>query len=49
MFSTILVVALSVIIKIERNPHVPQPKNRYRKYGSFTPWNTIQLLKIKTS
>jgi hypothetical protein len=27
------------------NPNVPQWKNGYRKCGSFTQWNTIQLLK----
>ena len=31
------------------NPDVPQPKNGYRKCGSFTQRNGIQLLKMKTS
>ena len=31
------------------NPDVPQLKNRYRKYGLCTQWNTIQLLRTRTS
>jgi hypothetical protein len=27
---------------------VPQPKNGYRKCGSFTQWNTIHVLKTRT-
>jgi hypothetical protein len=31
------------------NPDVPQWKNTYRKYGSFTKWTIIQLLRMRTS
>jgi hypothetical protein len=30
-------------------PDVPQPQNGYRKCGSFTQWNIIQLLKMRRS
>jgi hypothetical protein len=29
--------------KTGSNPDVPQLMSGYRKYGSFTQWNTIQL------
>jgi hypothetical protein len=32
-----------------KNPDVPQQKNGYRKYGSFTQWNISQLLRTRTS
>jgi hypothetical protein len=31
--------------KLEKNPHVPQQWNGYRKCGTFTQWCTTQLLK----
>jgi hypothetical protein len=31
------------------NPNVPQQGNGYRKCGTFTQWNTSQLLKITVS
>jgi hypothetical protein len=31
------------------NQDVPQQKNGYRKCGSFTQWNTSQLLRTRTS
>jgi hypothetical protein len=31
------------------NPDVPQLKNEYRKCGSFTEWNAIQILTTRTS
>jgi hypothetical protein len=33
------------LIEAGNNPDVPQLKNGYRKCGSFTQWNTTQLLK----
>jgi hypothetical protein len=35
-----------IFIKPEdrNNPDVPQKKNGYRKFGTFTQWNTTQLL-----
>jgi hypothetical protein len=30
---------------IFKNPDIPQKKNGYRKCGTFTQWNTTQLLK----
>jgi hypothetical protein len=46
---TWFIAALFVIPKTGNNPEVPQPKNGFRKCGSFTQWNTMQLLKIRTS
>jgi hypothetical protein len=34
----------SLICKLKQ-PDIPQPKKGYRKCGSFTQWNTFQLLK----
>ena len=33
----------------KKNPDVPQQKNGYRICGSFTQWNTTQLLRTKIS
>jgi hypothetical protein len=41
--------ALCVQLETGNNPDAPQLENGYRKYGSFTQWNTIQLLKTRTS
>jgi hypothetical protein len=41
---TIFIVVLFVIAGSWNNPDVPQRKNGYRKCGSFTQWNTTQLL-----
>jgi hypothetical protein len=32
-----------------KNPDVPQQSYRYRKCGTFTQWNTTQLLKLMNS
>ena len=32
-----------------KNPDVPQQRNGYRKYGSFTQYNTSQQLKTMNS
>ena len=45
MCSTMFMAVLFIIARSRNNPDVPQLKNGYRKYGSFTQWNTIQLLK----
>jgi hypothetical protein len=34
---------------LEGDPDVPQLKNEYRKYGTFTQWNYINLLKTRTA
>jgi hypothetical protein len=44
MNSTILIPALFMMSQTGNSPDVPQMKNGYRKYGSFTQWSTIQLL-----
>jgi hypothetical protein len=31
------------------NPDIPQQKNEYRKFGTFTQWGSTQLLKTMTS
>jgi hypothetical protein len=36
---------LLVIARNWKHPDVPQTKNRYRKYCSFSEWNTVCLLK----
>jgi hypothetical protein len=41
--------ALFVIAGNWRQHNVPQPKNGYRKCGSFTQQDIIQLLKTRTS
>jgi hypothetical protein len=48
-FSTMFIAALRIIPEARNNPDVLQLNNRYRKCGSFTQWNTIQLLKMRTS
>jgi hypothetical protein len=42
---TIIIVGLFLIGRIGNSPDICQPKNKYRKCGSFTQWNIIQLLK----
>ena len=43
------IAALLVIAKSGNNPYVPQQRNGYRQYDSFTQQNTIQLLKMTAS
>jgi hypothetical protein len=40
--STMFIAALFIAGK---NPDAPQQRNGYRKYGTFTQWNTTQLFK----
>jgi hypothetical protein len=42
---TMLIVALFIIARAGKNSDVPQQRNGYRKCGTFTHWNTTQLLK----
>jgi hypothetical protein len=44
--STVFIVALFVIARSCKQPRCPQWKNGYRKCGSLTQWNTIQLLQM---
>jgi hypothetical protein len=39
------IAAIFIIGRNWKNPEVPQQRNAYRKYGTFTQWNTTQLLK----
>jgi hypothetical protein len=39
------IAALFVIARTWKKPDVPQQKNGNRKCGSFTHWNTTQLLR----
>jgi hypothetical protein len=48
MCSTMFIAALFLRVR-RNNSDVPQLKNGYRKCGSFIQWNTIQLLKMRTS
>jgi hypothetical protein len=41
--STMFIAALFIIAG--KNPDAPQQRNGYRKCGTFTQWNTTQLLK----
>jgi hypothetical protein len=43
--STMFIAALFIIARIWKNPDAPQQRNGYRKFGTFTPWSTTQLLK----
>jgi hypothetical protein len=36
MFFTMLITTLFIIVRIWKEPDVPQPKDTYRKCGSFT-------------
>jgi len=47
--STMFIVALFVIPEPGNNPVVLKWKYGQRKCGSFTQWNTVQLLRMKTS
>jgi hypothetical protein len=38
--------ALFIIVRAEKNPDVPQPRNGYRKRGTFTQLSITQVLKI---
>ena len=44
-WTTMFIAALFIIARAGKNPDVPQQKNGYRKYGTFTQWSTTQLLK----
>ena len=48
-YSTMVIAALFIIARSWKNPDVPQQRNGYRKYDTFTQWNTTQLLKTMTS
>jgi hypothetical protein len=43
------ITALFIIAEAGENLDVPQQRNRYRKYGTFTQWSTTQLLKTMIS
>jgi hypothetical protein len=43
------IAALFIIARSWKDPDVPQQRNGYRKYGTFTQWNTTQLLKRMNS
>jgi hypothetical protein len=43
--STMFIAALFIIARSWKNPDAPQQRNGYRKCGTFTQWNTTQLLK----
>jgi hypothetical protein len=43
--STMFIAALFIIARSWKEPDVPQQRNGYRKCGTFTQWNTIQLFK----
>jgi hypothetical protein len=43
--SNMFIAALFIIARAGKNPDVPQQRNGYRKYGTFTQWSTTQLLK----
>jgi hypothetical protein len=46
--SSMFIVALFVIARAGNNPDVLRQKNGCRKYGSFTQWNSTQLLRTMT-
>jgi hypothetical protein len=39
------IAALFIIARSWKQPRCPQQRNGYRKCGTFTQWNTTQLLK----
>jgi hypothetical protein len=43
--SNMFIAALFIIARSWKEPRCPSTKNGYRKCGTFTQWNTIQLLK----
>ena len=43
--STMFIAALFIIAEAGNNPDVPQKKNGYRKYGTFTQWSNTQPLR----
>ena len=43
--SSMFIAALFIIGEAGKNPDLPQQRNGYRKCGTFTQWNTTQLLK----
>jgi hypothetical protein len=47
--SALFIASLFIIAEAGKNPDVPQQRNGYRKCGTFTQWNTTQLLKTMTS
>jgi hypothetical protein len=44
-----MLIATLFVPEAGNNPDVPQWKNGYRKCSSFTQWNTMQLLRMRTS
>ena len=46
-WSTIFIVALFLKPEAGNNLGIPLQKKRHRKCGSFTQWNTTQLLKAR--
>ena len=42
--STMFIAALFIIARSWKEPRCPRQKNGYRKCGTFTQWNTTQLL-----
>jgi hypothetical protein len=47
--STMFVTALFMIARSWKEPRCPSAENGYRKCGTFTQWNTTQLLKTMNS
>jgi hypothetical protein len=46
--STIFIAALFVVPEAGNNLDAPRQKNGYIKCGTFTQWNTSQLLRMRT-
>jgi hypothetical protein len=47
--STMFIVALFVIARNWKQSRCPTNENAYSKCGPFTQWNTVQLLRTRTS
>jgi hypothetical protein len=47
--STIFIAALFIIDRSWKEPRCPSTEYGYRKCGTFTQWNTTQLLKTMNS
>jgi hypothetical protein len=43
--STMFIAALFIIARSLKNPGAPQPRNGFKKRGTYTQWSTTQLLK----
>ena len=43
--STVFIAALFIMARSWKEPRCPTTEDGYRKYGTFTQWNTTQLLK----